>query len=65
MKAKRSKYTAAQKKAYQSGIAYAIAIEGKRIDFKSADNKESFKAGLAKGKEKAKKCSDRKGGNMQ
>ena len=45
MKAKRSKYTAAQKKAYQSGIAYAIAIEGKRIDFKSADNKESFKAG--------------------
>lgn len=62
MNAKKSKYTAAQRKAYYSGMGYAMCDAGKRIEFKSEANKESFKAGLKKGKEKAAKSSDRKGG---
>lgn len=56
------KYTAAQRKAYYSGMGYAACQAGKRIDFKSEQNKASFKAGLAKGKERAAKLPKKSGG---
>ena len=61
--AKRKKYTEAQKKAYYSGMGYVIAQAGKRIDFKSPENKECFVAGMKKGKEKIPTLQDKKGGN--
>lgn len=61
--AKGKKYTEAQKKAYYSGMGYAVCQEGKRIDFKSEENKDSFRAGLKKGKERSTKYPDRKGSN--
>ena len=61
--AKRQKYTEAQKKAYYSGMGYAVAQSGKRIEFKSEVNKESFKAGLKKGTAKTSKLPDKKRGN--
>lgn len=61
----RKRYTAAQKKAYYSGMGYATCMEGKAIDFKNEDNKESFKAGLAKGKERAKTLPNRRGGDRK
>ena len=59
----RAKYTAAQKKAYYSGMGYAACMEGKAIPFKNEKNKESFKAGYKKAKEQVKGYPDRKGGN--
>ena len=45
--AKKSKYTAAQKRAYYSGQGYRAGYEGKEIPFKSDKNKASFKDGFA------------------
>lgn len=46
--ARRKKYTAAQKKAYYSGMGYRAACEGKAIPFKNGENKESFRQGYKK-----------------
>ena len=45
--AKKSKYTAAQKRAFYSGQGYRAGYEGKEIPFKSEKNKQSFKEGFA------------------
>lgn len=58
--AKKAKYSEGQKKAYYSGMGYAAAAAGKRIDFKSPERKESFKEGLKAGIEKAKRLPDRR-----
>ena len=58
----RKRYTAAQKKAFYSGMGYGACMEGKAIPFASEANKESFKAGLKRGQEKSKKYPSRKGG---
>ena len=60
---KKKKYTAAQKKAYYSGMGYGACMDGKSIPFQNEENKESFKAGLEKGRTKAKNYPNRKGGN--
>lgn len=44
------KYTKAQKKAYYSGMGYRAGQMGKKIPFKNADNKESFRNGYKKAK---------------
>ena len=44
---KKSKYTAAQRKAFYSGMGYRAAYEGKEIPFKNDKNKQSFKEGFA------------------
>lgn len=44
---KKSKYTAAQRKAYYSGMGYRAGYEGKAIPFKNDKNKQSFKEGFA------------------
>ena len=41
----RRKYTAAQKKAYYSGMGYRAAKDGKAISFKNEKNKQSFREG--------------------
>ena len=41
----KSKYSAAQKKAYYSGMGYRAACEGKRIPFKNDNNLQSFREG--------------------
>ena len=46
---KKSKYTRNQQKAFNSGRGYAVAHKGKRINFKSAELKESFVAGYRVG----------------
>ena len=46
---KKSKYTRNQQKAFHSGRGYAIAHKGKKIDFKSAELKESFAEGYRAG----------------
>lgn len=45
----KSKYSSGQKKAYYSGMGYAAAHKGKKIDFKSEKNKQSFREGYRKG----------------
>lgn len=44
---KKSKYTAAQRKAYYSGMGYRAGYEGKEIPFKNEKNKQSFREGFA------------------
>ena len=44
---RKSKYTAAQKRAYYSGQGYRAGYEGKQIPFRSEKNKESFRQGFA------------------
>lgn len=39
------KFSAAQKKAYYSGMGYRAAHDGKQIPFKNEENKESFRQG--------------------
>lgn len=48
----KTKYTRAQRKAYYSGMGYACAANGKAINFKSEENKQSFYAGWGVGKKK-------------
>lgn len=43
---KKRRYTQSQKKAYYSGMGYRAGYMGKTIPFKSAANKESFRAGF-------------------
>ncbi len=50
--AKKSKYTASQKKAYYSGMGYRAGQEGKKIPFKNEKNKESFREGYRAAKPK-------------
>lgn len=53
---KKSKYTAAQRKAYATGKAYRLGRDGKKIEFKNEENKKSFQQGYrAGGKTKHKK----------
>lgn len=59
----RKRYTAAQKKAYYSGMGYAACMEGKAIPFKNEENKASFKAGYNKGKQQVKQYPNRRGGD--
>lgn len=47
----RKRYTAAQRKAYYSGMGYRAAMEGKAIPFKKDENKESFRQGFRKAKD--------------
>ena len=44
------KYTAAQRKAYYSGMGYRAGQDGKAIPFKNEQNKESFRQGYRKAK---------------
>lgn len=46
-KEKQTKYTAAQRKAYYSGMGYRAGYEGKQIPFKNDKNKQSFREGFA------------------
>lgn len=55
----KSKYTRAQRKAYYSGMGYACAANGKAINFKSEENKQSFYAGWGAGKKKIAANADR------
>lgn len=43
--AKRKKYTAAQKKAYYSGMGYRAGQKRKQIPFKNEQNLQSFRDG--------------------
>ena len=47
---KKSKFSSNQRTAYNSGKGYAVAYEGKKIEFKSSDLKESFMAGFRAGR---------------
>lgn len=40
-------YSAAQKKAYYSGMGYRVAYNGKVVPFKNEKNKDSFRAGFS------------------
>ena len=51
----KSKYTQSQKKAYYSGMGYSVGRMNKAVPFKSAANKESFRAGYKAGLNAAKK----------
>lgn len=55
---KRSKFTAAQKKAYYSGMGYRVRSMNKQIPFKNQANKESFYAGYKACYEVCKKYPD-------
>lgn len=57
---KKSKYTAAQKKAYYSGMGYRVGRAGKEVPFKNPENRVSFQAGYAAGKKPAAKYPDLK-----
>lgn len=48
--AKKSKYTAGQKKAYYSGMGYRAGEQGKIIPYKNMANKASFREGYRKAK---------------
>ena len=48
-KKKSSDFTTAQRAAYNAGIGYAVAKQGKRVPVKD-ENKSSFRAGFKKGK---------------
>lgn len=61
---KKKNYTAAQKKAYYSGMGYRAGREGKAIPFKSEQNKESFRQGYHKSKNVVDKYPSVKGGKQ-
>lgn len=52
----KSKYTAAQKRAYHSGQAYCYARNGKAIKYKNPNNWSSFTAGYASVQEKVQRA---------
>lgn len=54
-KRRQSNYSAAEKKAYYSGMGYRIAYAGKAIPFKNKKNRDSFAAGYAAAGKAAKK----------
>ena len=56
----KSKYTAAQRRAYHSGQAYRFGQHGKVIVYKNPKNKESFNAGYRSVEKKVSKAPDRK-----
>ena len=43
--ARSRKYTAAQRRAYETGKAYKLGREGRKIKFKNASTRASFQAG--------------------
>lgn len=55
MARRKSKYSAAEKKAYYSGMGYRVAYNGKFIPFKNQKNRDSFAAGYAAAGKAAKK----------
>ena len=55
---RKSKYTNGQKKAYYSGMGYRAARLGKKIPFRNAENKESFRAGFNAALETVRKYPD-------
>ena len=48
---RKSKYTAAQKRAESRGQGYRAGYEDKQVPFRSEKNKESFRQGFASVKE--------------
>lgn len=57
--ARKSKYTAAQKKAYYSGMGYRAGQSGKRIPFSNKRNLESFRNGYRAAAGKVNRYPDR------
>lgn len=51
----KTRFSRAQRAAYESGKGYAVAHSGKQIDFAKPEVKESFAAGFRKGKQMMKR----------